>query len=57
MDQEEITVRFKDPFVLMHELQQMAENNATLARRWFIPRDTLFAAAAIYQQLYVRFLH
>jgi NADH dehydrogenase [ubiquinone] 1 alpha subcomplex assembly factor 5 len=52
VDQESITIKYKDPFLLMHELQAMGENNAALGRRPAMRRETLFAAAAIYQQMY-----
>ena len=52
-DQESITVRYKDPFVLMRDLQLMGESNAIANRSMgAIRRDTLFAAASIYQQMY-----
>jgi len=52
VDKETITIHYRDPFVLMNDLQCMAENNASLQRRLFVPRKTFIAAAAIYQQLY-----
>jgi NADH dehydrogenase [ubiquinone] 1 alpha subcomplex assembly factor 5 len=52
VDQESITIKYKDPFLLMHELQAMGENNAAVGRRPAMRRETLLAAAAIYQQMY-----
>jgi len=52
VDQESVTIRYKNAFVLMNELQQMAESNAVLTRRPYVSRDTITAAAAIYQAMY-----
>lgn len=52
VDQETITIRYKDPYLLMHELGAMGEQNAAAVKRPFTNRDTLHAAAAIYQEMY-----
>ena len=36
----------------MHELRGMGESNAVTMRRGWLSRDTLLAAAAIYDELY-----
>jgi NADH dehydrogenase [ubiquinone] 1 alpha subcomplex assembly factor 5 len=52
VDTETIRIKYADPFVLMHDLRGMAENNATLHRRPYVSRETLLSTAAIYQTLY-----
>jgi NADH dehydrogenase [ubiquinone] 1 alpha subcomplex assembly factor 5 len=52
VDQETITIRYKDPYLLMHELQAMGEQNAASLRRTAINPATVHAAAAIYQEMY-----
>jgi len=52
IDQELFTVNYADPFILMHDLRGMAENNATHLRRKFVSKETFFSAAAIYKALY-----
>jgi len=52
IDTEEYTIDYENPFILMHDLRCMGENNANILRRKFLPRDTLFSAAAIYETLY-----
>ena len=53
IDTDTITVTYSDMFALMHELRGMGEANAVAARsRAGLRRDTLFAAAARYQELY-----
>jgi NADH dehydrogenase [ubiquinone] 1 alpha subcomplex assembly factor 5 len=52
LDADEITVRYPSIFEVMHDLRGMAENNANLNRKLHINRDTLLAAAAIYQEMY-----
>lgn len=52
IDSEEYTIQYENPFILMHDLRGMAENNANVLRRKFLSRDTLFSAAAIYDTLY-----
>lgn len=52
IDTDDITVGFPSIFELMWDLQGMAENNAGVQRKPHIPRDTLLAASAIYQEMY-----
>jgi NADH dehydrogenase [ubiquinone] 1 alpha subcomplex assembly factor 5 len=53
VDTDTITVTYEDMFGLMRDLRGMGEANAVAARsRTFLRRDTLFAAAARYQELY-----
>ena len=51
-DQETLTVKYKDPFLLMHELQAMAEQNSLKRRKAFTSKETFLAAAAIYREMY-----
>lgn len=52
VDQETITIRFKDPYLLMHELQAMGEQSGSALRRPYTSRATFHAAAAIYREMY-----
>lgn len=52
VDTDQIVVPYPDPLSLMHELRGMGESNAVTMRRGFLPRDTLLAATAIYDELY-----
>ncbi|KAI4458745.1 hypothetical protein MML48_7g00004540 [Holotrichia oblita] len=52
IDTDEIVVQYPSMFELMWDLKGMAENNAAINRSLHLHRDTQFAAAAIYQQLY-----
>jgi len=52
VDTEVISVNFADPFVLMRDLQGMAENNASVQRRDFTNKDIFMSAASIYKALY-----
>lgn len=53
VDTETLTVTYADMFALMRDLRGMGETNAVAARnKGFLRRDTLFAAAARYQELY-----
>lgn len=53
IDTDTLTVTYDDMFALMRDLRGMGETNAVAARRKsFLRRDTLFAAAARYQELY-----
>lgn len=53
VDTDTLTVTYPDMFALMRDLRGMGETNAVAARsRNFLRRDTLFAAAARYQELY-----
>lgn len=51
VDVERITVGYEDAFVLMHHLMKMGESGAN-ALRSPAPRDSMLAAAAVYQALY-----
>ncbi|GJQ86263.1 hypothetical protein Trydic_g8961 [Trypoxylus dichotomus] len=55
IDTDEIIVQYPTMFELMWDLKGMAENNAALNRSLHLHRDTQFAAAAIYQQLYGKY--
>lgn len=52
IDADEIVVSYPSAFELMHDLKGMGENNAAWNRKLRINRDTLMAAAAIYQHMY-----
>ena len=52
MDSDTFSINFADPFVLMRDLQGMAENYAGIKRLTNVKRDTLMAAASIYKSLY-----
>jgi NADH dehydrogenase [ubiquinone] 1 alpha subcomplex assembly factor 5 len=53
VDTDTLTVTYADMFALMRDLRGMGEANSVAARsRNFLRRDTLFAAAARYQELY-----
>ena len=52
IDTDIITIEYPDAFVLMEHLQGMGENNASITRRDHLGRDTLLAAAAVYQEMY-----
>ncbi|KAJ8962276.1 hypothetical protein NQ318_018255 [Aromia moschata] len=52
IDTDEIVVNYPSIFELMWDLKGMAESNAAINRSLHLHRDTQFAAAAIYQQLY-----
>jgi NADH dehydrogenase [ubiquinone] 1 alpha subcomplex assembly factor 5 len=52
VDSDVITVYYPDALTAMRHLQYMGDNNALLHRRGQISRETLFAAAAIYDELY-----
>jgi len=52
IDTQEIKVGYPSLFELMEDLKGMAENNASWRRKVRISRDTLFAAAAVYRELY-----
>ena len=53
VDTDTLTVTYKDMFALMRDLRGMGETNAVAARnKTFLRRDTLFVAAARYQELY-----
>lgn len=52
IDTDELVVNYPSMFELMWDLKGMAESNAALNRSLHLNRDTQFAAAAIYEQLY-----
>ncbi|XP_043232909.1 arginine-hydroxylase NDUFAF5, mitochondrial-like [Amphibalanus amphitrite] len=52
IDVDAITVGYPSMFELMWDLQGMAENNAAVNRTLRLNRDTMLAAAAIYQEMY-----
>ncbi|KAL3253100.1 hypothetical protein MRX96_054672 [Rhipicephalus microplus] len=52
IDSDEMTVNYPTAFHLMADLKGMAENNVTWNRKSHLHRDTMVAAAAIYQELY-----
>ncbi|XP_047132704.1 arginine-hydroxylase NDUFAF5, mitochondrial isoform X1 [Hydra vulgaris] len=52
IDQDEIIISYPSMFELMHDLKGMGENNATWTRKNILHRDSMLAAAAIYNELY-----
>ncbi|KAL7643067.1 UNVERIFIED_CONTAM: hypothetical protein RMT77_006356 [Armadillidium vulgare] len=52
IDTDEITIRYPTLFELMWDLKGMGESNASLNRKLHLHRDTMMAAAAIYQEMY-----
>lgn len=52
IDADEIVVHYPSIFELMYDLKGMAENNALIRARKHINRDSLLAAAAIYNGIY-----
>ncbi len=52
IDVETDTVSYPDAFTLMEHLSLMGEGNAALNRQFHVGRDTLLAAAALYQEIY-----
>lgn len=52
VDADYIQVDYPDAFMLMEDLQGMGENNAVLSRGAPVTRDSLLAAASIYQAMY-----
>ncbi|CAO3655194.1 unnamed protein product [Mucor fragilis] len=52
VDVDEIQVNYPSAFELMQDLRAMGESNSVLSRRPFLKRDTLMAAASIYQELH-----
>lgn len=52
IDVEDIIIDYPDMLSLMKDLQKMGENNAIITRPHIISRDVLFAAEAIYRELY-----
>nr|SVE83769.1 EOG090X09JT [Daphnia pulex] len=52
IDTDEISVGYPSMFELMEDLKGMGENNASWIRKLHLHRDTMFAASAIYKELY-----
>ena len=52
IDTDDLTVRYPTIFPLIRDLKGMAENNAAVNRKLHLSRETLFAANAIYADLY-----
>nr|CAG4650311.1 EOG090X09JT [Sida crystallina] len=52
IDTDEIRVGFPSIFELMNDLKGMGESNASWIRKAHLHRDTMFAASAIYKELY-----
>lgn len=52
VDVDKITINYSDIFRLIDDLGGMWENNAVFTRRVHLPRDTLFAAGAIYKEMF-----
>ncbi|KND03452.1 uncharacterized protein SPPG_00935 [Spizellomyces punctatus DAOM BR117] len=52
VDVDEIAVNYPSMFELMDDLRAMGESNAIAARKPYISRDTLMAAAATYKEIY-----
>lgn len=55
IDTDEIIVSYPSMFELMCDLKGMAENNAAVNRTIHLNRETQFAAAAIYEELYGKY--
>ncbi|XP_011502528.1 PREDICTED: NADH dehydrogenase [ubiquinone] 1 alpha subcomplex assembly factor 5 [Ceratosolen solmsi marchali] len=52
VDTEELIIGYPSMYELMWDLKGMGESNAARNRKLHLSRDTLFAASAIYNQLY-----
>ncbi|TMW58684.1 hypothetical protein Poli38472_010243 [Pythium oligandrum] len=52
VDTDYIEIRYSNAFVLMEHLQKMGENNAAISKGIPATRDSLLAAASIYQTMY-----
>lgn len=52
VDSDTIVVQFPSAMDVMHTLQAMGENNAGVTRRPFVSKDTMLAAAAVYEAMY-----
>ncbi|EGD75570.1 hypothetical protein PTSG_06639 [Salpingoeca rosetta] len=52
VDVDEVVIRFPSLVHLMEDLRGMGESNANLHRKLHLGRDTITAAAAIYQEMY-----
>lgn len=52
LDTEELVIRYPSMFELMWDLKGMGENNVVLQRPLRLNKDTMFAAATLYDKLY-----
>lgn len=52
VDIEDVIINFPSPFEVMDDVRGMGEGNAIMKRRGVLGRETLLAAAAIYQEMY-----
>ncbi|XP_050431646.1 arginine-hydroxylase NDUFAF5, mitochondrial [Adelges cooleyi] len=52
LDTDEIVIRYPSMFELIWDLKGMGENNAVLQRPLRLNKDTMFAAASLYDKLY-----
>lgn len=52
LDTDEIVIRYPSMFELMWDLKGMGENNVVLQRPLRLNKDTMFAAATLYEKLY-----
>lgn len=52
VDQDIITVKYKDAYGLMEDLQNMGENNSLALKKQHLSRETLLAVGAIYKEMY-----
>nr|CAG4637176.1 EOG090X09JT [Ceriodaphnia reticulata]SVE73058.1 EOG090X09JT [Ceriodaphnia reticulata] len=52
IDTDELRIGYPSMFELMEDLKGMGENNASWIRKLHLHRDTMFAASAIYKELY-----
>ncbi|XP_036274095.1 arginine-hydroxylase NDUFAF5, mitochondrial isoform X6 [Pipistrellus kuhlii] len=52
VDTDEIQVNYPGMFELMEDLQGMGESNCAWNRKALLHRDTMLAAAAVYQEMY-----
>jgi len=52
IDTDHMQINYPSMFELMNDLKGMAENNCSWSRKAQLHRDTLLAAAAIYQEMY-----
>lgn len=56
IDSDEIVINYPSLFELLEDLKGMGESNASWNRSLHLPRETLIAAAAIYKQLYGKYV-
>jgi len=52
VDRDEIVIMFDDALSLMHNLRGMGASSCMTGRRDYVPRETILAAAAIYETMY-----